>query len=275
MIIISCDVAWKPHKNRNAIAVMTDRGEVKSLAQRLDDAHLVDLVCRWASGSRALVLLDVPIEACRDLTGPRRPIENALQHYVSLYPASRSANRGEELKNAIMAAVRHRETVTVKEIYPHAVYKFLWAARQNGRLPEVTVARRCSTLLDGTFTPTRVPPGYKGRHIRDERLRGLRCLRNVLIRELGLKFTHPLESPGDSPTRAEMETLTDLYDACLGAVVGWYSAVGNPYAWLAGDQYQGEMLLLSDLWLKTQLESRGIPLRHFVAGTFLTIEQPH
>ncbi len=265
MIIISCDVAWNSSKSRNAMAVVTDRGEVKSLAQRLDDAHLVDLVRKWSSGFRTMVLLDVPIEGCRDLAGPRRPIENALQHYISLYPAVRSANRGERLKNTIMSAVRHRETVTVKEIYPHAVYKFLWAAREKGKLPEVTRARRCSTLLDGSFTPTRVPPGYKGRKRRTERLRGLRSLRNVLSRELGLKFTYPLEGPRLCSTPAEMETLADLYDACLGAVIGWYCAAGNPYAWLAGDEKQGEMLLLSDLWLKTQLESRGTQLRHFVA----------
>ncbi len=264
MMIISCDVAWNPNKSRNAIAVTTDQGEVKCLAQRLDDAHLVDLVCKWSSGSRTLVLLDVPIEGCRNLAGPRRPIENALQHYISLYPASRSANRGEKLKKTIMAAVRQRETVTVKEIYPHAVYKFLWAAREKGKLPEVNRARRCSALLDGSFTPTRVPPGYKGRQSRDARLRGLRSLRNVLIRELGLKFTHSLEGPRLCSTPTEMETLTDLYDACLGAVAGWYCAIGNPYAWLAGDEKQGEMLLLSDLWLKTQLESRGLQLRHFV-----------
>ena len=261
MMIISCDVAWNPQKSRNAMAVVTDSGEVRFLAQRLDDAHLMDQVCKWASGSRALVLLDVPIEGCRKLTGPRRPLENALQHYMALYPAARSANRGEELKKAIMTGFRHRGSVLVKEIYPHAVYKFLWAVKQSGRLSEVTRGRRCTTLLDGAFTPTQVPPGYKGHKVREERIKGLRYLRNILIRELGLKFTYPLGSPRACSTVVETETLADMYDACLGAVAGWYCVAGNPYAWVAGDEKQGEMLLLADAWLKKQLESRGVDLQ--------------
>ncbi len=266
MVIISCDVAWNPQKSRNAMAVVTDYGEVRFLAQKLDDAHLVDQVFKWASGSRALVLLDVPIEGCSNLTEPRRPLENALQHYMALYPAVRSAQRGEDLRNLIMNAVRQRRTVVVKEVYPHAVYKFLWAAKRSGRLAEVARGRHCSSLLDGTFTPTEVPPGYKGRKRRDERIRGLRHLRNILVGESGLRFAYPLASPRACSTVGEADTLADLYDACLGAVVGWYCASGNPYAWVAGDKRQGEILLLADRWLKTQLEHRGIALRRLTTS---------
>jgi len=206
--------------------------------------------------------LDVPIEGCTNLKEPRRPLENALQHYISLYPAVRSAHRGEDLKNSIMKAVRQRRTVIVKEIYPHAVYKFLWTAKRVGRLTEVTRGRRSSSFLDSsTFTPTEVPPGYKGRRKRDERIRGLRHLRNILVGEIGLKFAYPLPSPRACSTVAETDTLADLYDACLGAIAGWYCAAGNHYAWVAGDERQGEMLLLADKWLKNELQHRGIALQ--------------
>jgi hypothetical protein len=265
-MIISCDVAWNPHKSRNAVAVVTEQGEVTCLARRLDDPHMLDLVCKWVSGSSALVLLDVPIEGCRSLVGPRRPIENALQHYISLYPAARSEKRGEQLQNAIMTAVGHGGSVTVKEIYPHAVYKFIWAAKEGRRLEEVTIARQISTVLAGSFGPSLVPPKYKGGKISsDKRLSGLHNLHHTITTDLGLKFTQPLEPPSASCTRAEMETLADLYDACLGAAVGWYCAAGNPYAWLAGNEHQGEMLLLADQWLKTQLESYGLAFQRLGA----------
>lgn len=242
------------------MAVATGLGEIKFLAQHLDDAGLIDSICKWASESEVLVLLDVPIEGCKNLAGPRRPIENALQHYISLYPASKAANRGEELKKAILKGVGHRDAVTVKEIYPHAIYKFLWAARESGRLLDVVKARRFSTILNSQFVPTHVPPNYKrGNH--DDRRNGLRYLRSLLATDMGLKFTHPLESPRLCFSPLEMDTLADLYDACLGAVVGWLCASRNSYAWLAGDDQHGEMLMLCDQWLKTRLQSHGIVLR--------------
>lgn len=261
-MIISCDVAWSPHKSRNAVAVVTERGDVECLARRLDDSQMLDTVCSCVTESDNLVLLDIPIEGCKNLAGPRRPIENALQHYISLYPASRSGRRGKDLEDAIMAAVKYKGTVTVKEIYPHAVYKFIWAAKQSKRFKDVTQARQSSTILDGRFIPSWVPPKYKGRKLaREDRLDGLRYLRNTITTDFGLRFKESLEGPSVSDTIAGMETLADLYDACLGAAVGRYCAIGNPYAWVAGNERQGEMLLLADNWLKIQLESYGIVLR--------------
>ena len=101
MNIISCDVGWKRETKRNAIAVVTGSGQVDFLTSGLDDDHLVSLVREWVE-PQSLVLLDVPIEGCEKLEGPRRPIENALQHYVSLYPTSRAGKRGKQLKEKLL-----------------------------------------------------------------------------------------------------------------------------------------------------------------------------
>ena len=54
---------------------------------------------------------------------------------------------------------------------------------------------------------------------------------------------------------------SDQYDACLGVVVGLYCVNGNSYSWIAGDECQGEMLLLADIWLKKQLEEYSIGIK--------------
>ena len=220
------------------------------------------MVCKWAE-PQSLILLDVPIEGCEKLEGPRRPIENALQHYISLYPASRAGNRGKQLKEKLFQKlpVKSKGNIIIKEIYPHAIYKFLWAVERKGKLAEVRRQREQS-LLDNQFTPSVSPPNYKGSKVEhDKRLIGMWELYNFLTQRLGLDFSQSLEPPADSFSATMLEVLADQYDACLGAVVGLYCVTGNSYSWIAGDKCQGEILLLADIWLKKQLEEHGISIK--------------
>ena len=263
MNIISCDVGWKRETKRNAIAVVTDSGKVSFLKSGLDDDYLVTLACKWAE-PQSLILLDVPIEGCEKLEGPRRPIENALQHYISLYPASRAGKRGKQLKEKLFQKIpaKSRESIIIKEIYPHAVYKFLWVVEQKGKLVEIRRPREQQSILDNQFTPSVSPPKYKGSKVKyDERLMGMWKLYNFLTQHLDLDFSQSLESPNNSFSATGLEVLADQYDACLGAVVGLYCVTGNSYSWIAGDECQGEMLLLADIWLKKQLEEYGISIK--------------
>ena len=86
-------------------------------------------------------------------------------------------------------------------------------------------------------------------------------LYTLLTRHLDFRFSKPFDPPNSSLGCSRLEILADQYDACLGAVVGLYRAAGNPYAWLAGNPSQGEMLLLTDIWLNRELESQGIALK--------------
>ena len=261
MNIISCDVGWSRGTKRNAVTVVTSEGRLCVFRRGLNDDDLVSLVTNWSG--RSLILLDVPIEGCQNLEGPRRPIENDLQHYISLYPASRAGTRGQQLKQRMLLSVPAgpRQNIVVKEIYPHAIYKFLWAVEQEGKLAEV-LRHREQSLLDNWFTPSLGPPKYKGRKVKqDERLMGMWTLYNFITQRLRLSFCQSLEPPTDSFSAAMLEVLADQYDSCLGAVVGLYCIAGNPYTGIAGDERQGEMLLFADIWLKRQLEKYGISVK--------------
>jgi len=259
--IISVDVGWKEKTKRNAVAIAKPGKQIYFVASGLGDSDLIGLV-RDHAQPRSLVLLDVPIEGCENLSGPRRPVEGALQHYVSLYPASMAGVRGLRLKEKLIQAMPEgiRANVVIQETYPHAVYKFLWVAKQKGKLESVQ-SGVWQRVLDGSFTPLVSPPKYKGNITHDKRLKGMGELYNLLTEHLRLSFLPPLILPDRSLGCSRLEFLADGYDACLGAVVGLYCVSHSPYVWVAGDQSRGEILLLADMWLKEQLERGGIEMR--------------
>jgi hypothetical protein len=170
--------------------------------------------------------------------------------------------RGVELKEKLLQAIPEsiRASVVIQEIYPHAVYKFLWVANQKGKLNSVRLGR-WERVLDENFTPSVSPPKYKGNVTREKRLAGMRELYDFLTQNLDLRFSQSLYSPYSSLGRSRLELLADQYDACLGAVVGLYCVTGNPYAWLAGDESHGEILMLADIWLREQLEACGTTMK--------------
>ncbi len=260
MKIISVDVGWKETTKRSAVAIATPQKQINFLAHGLGDSDLINLM-RARAESGSLVLLDVPIEGCGHPGKHQRPVERALQRYISLYPASMAGVRGIELKKKLLQAVPEgmRAGIVIQEIYPHAVYKFLWVAKQKGKLESVQSAR-WQMVLDESFTPSVSPPKYKGNITHKKCLAGMRELYNLLTEHLGLAFSPPLGFPDNSFSRCHLELLADEYDACLGAVVGLYCVSHSPYVWLAGDQ-SGEILLLADMWLKEHLEKGGLNMR--------------
>ena len=78
-----------------------------------------------------------------------------------------------------------------------------------------------------------------------------------------LRFSQLVDSQADLFSHSRLKILSDEFDACLGAVVGLFCVNGNPYAWVAGDQNQGEMLLLADKWLTEQLRNSRISMKRF------------
>lgn len=257
MKVISADVGWKPNTRRNAVVVATPPGRIDFLDKGLGDVELDKVVREWIE-PQSLVLLDVPIEGCDNLPGHWRPVEKSLQHYIPLYPPSKAKGRGSELKQELLQVVPEnvRSSVNVQEIYPYAVYKFLWVARQKGKLESVKLGR-WERILDDGFRQTS-PPKYKGRVQRDQRLSEIQGLRNLLTGCPGSGFAQQLDFPDRSLRASELELLSDEYDACLGAVVGLLYVNSNPYARVIGDKVQGEILLLTDAWLKSKLESSGL-----------------
>jgi predicted RNase H-like nuclease len=257
--IISVDVGWSERTKRNAVAIARPGRQVYLVASGLTDSDLISLVRDYAE-PKSLILLDVPIEGCENLSEPRRPVESVLQHYVSLYPASMAGVRGIGLKQALLQAIPAsiRTSVVIREIYPHAIYKFLWVARQKGKLESVH-SGVWERLLDEGFIPSVSPPKYKGTIERDRRLAGMRELYHFLTEHLRLNL--PLGFLNETFSRSRLELLADEFDACLGAMVGLYWADHSPYVWVAGDQSRGEILLLADIWLKEQLEKDGIDMR--------------
>jgi len=259
--IISIDPGWKEKTRRNAVVVAKPRNQICLVASRLGDSDLISLVRDYAE-PESLVLLDIPIEGCENLCEPRRPVENVLQHYIALYPATMAGMRGIKLKKKLLQAIPEgiRTSVIIQETYPHAVYKFLWVARQKGKLESVRSGRWKRFLARG-FIPSLSPPKYKGNITYDQRLAGMRDLYNLLTGHMGLSFLQPLDFPDESLSSPHLELIADELDACLGAVAGLYCAVHNQYVWVAGDQ-SGEILLLADRWLKEQLEKDGAKMRH-------------
>ena len=266
MNIISCDVGWKTGGKRNAVAVATEDWKITYLRKGLDDDQLISLVCELAE-PKSLILLDIPIEGCVKLKGPRRPIEDALQHYISLYPASMACkmapDRGKQLKEKLLKSMDSevKRSVIIKEVYPHAVYKFLWFAKEKGKLAKLQKGE-WQNLLDESFRLSKsVPPSYK-RKTKGERLKGMNELYDFLNGYPGLIFVKSLDPPNSCYTCSDLELLADQYDACLGAIVGLYCVTSNPFALIAGDMYQGEMLLFADRWLKERLEESRISMKH-------------
>lgn len=245
MNIISIDLPWNPDKKgRRAVAVADLDGNVK-IAQAGDDNELLELI-RGNTESESLVLLDVPIEGCGELDSEHfRPVDKALARQgIPILPTSKAKDRGNVLKERIKSINRGKR-VTVQEIYPYAIYKFLAYLKEKELLQRLGVGE-FDTLLDDGFRIYR-PPKYKRERKRGERRDNMKYLYSLLTDpSLGLRFLTPLPYPNDL---SNPDKLSDEYDACLGAIVGVYSASNSRYACIAGNSESGDMLLLADKWL--------------------------
>lgn len=252
MKVVSIDPGWREISKRNSVVFATPPGQIDYVSSGLTDEGLKTLV-RDRTEPQSLILLDVPVEGC-DISGHRRPVERTLQHCFSLYPASMAGTRGPKLKKSLLEALSPavRSSVSVQEIYPHAIYKFLWAVWRKGRLESV-IQGKWGQILDENLR-REYPPRYKGRGTRDQRLSGLRRLHDFLSC-LGLDFGDNLSPPKGGLSGWKINLLSDEYDACLGAVAGLYYTNGNPYARIVGGR-EGNILLLVDAWLERELGRR-------------------
>ena len=259
MNIISVDLNWAPGRPRIAVATANSQDRnITVEGSGYDDKAFLELV-RESMGTEALILLDIPIEGCHNLVAPGnspgrgdrhfRPVDLALMRQgIWLLPASKAGSRGSALKKRLEAIAEEKKTrTTVKEIYPYAVYKFLSWLEKRGKLDSIESGNLVRLLDDGfrRFCPNK----YKRAH-GQERREAMRYLHSLLNHpQLGLSFSR-LAYPHSS---SNLNLLADEYDACLGAAVGIYWAIDNPYAWVAGDSASGEVLLLADRWLKERL----------------------
>jgi len=255
--IISVDLPWKSDKRgRRALAIADLDGNVKIMSAR-DDNELLTFV-QDSAEPKSLILLDIPIDGCENLgSGHFRPIDKALGHQgIWIQPASGAGNRGKKLEEILTKSMA-KKGCRVYEIYPYAIYKFLAYLQKLSQLHLLNSAS-CEVLLGVSFRKY-VPPKYKRERKKNERLENMKYLYSLLTdKSIGLNFRIPLHYPDSS---SDLNQLSDEYDACLGAIVGIYFANDSSYACIAGDSESGEILLLADEWLQTQLR-KGVEVKN-------------
>jgi predicted nuclease with RNAse H fold len=260
MDIISIDLPWKETKQgARALALADKEGKIK-IASAADDDELLRIV-RDSVQPSSLVLLDVPIAGTENLGEGKyqRPVDMALlRQGIWVLPSRQARARGRELQARLNKELRG---ITIQEIYPYAVYKFLAYLRQKKLLSHLK-QDKSSVLLDDDFRAYR-PPKYKREQRREKLLANMKFLYSLLTDpDLGLRFSPPLPHPDDSLARGGLNELGDEYDACLGAIAGIHYASGSPYAYLAGEANSGSILLLADRWLAARLNNeRGTGAR--------------
>ena len=253
MNIISIDLPWKSATvNHRALAIANNLNGESSIEVVVvnDDEELLQRV-KDNIEQEAIVLLDIPIEGCMQ-SRHFRFVDKALScQGVWTMPIPDDKGRGKRLKGDILNLTQGRG-LTVLEIYPYAVYKFLAYLECHGLLPRFGKGG-FDALLEDKFRRFR-PPKYKRERTEDKRLENMRYLYSLLTdSNIGLNFSPPLDYPDSSYTLNQLKNLADRYDACLGAIAGICWTKASPYAWMAGDPELGRILLLADEWLKEQL----------------------
>ncbi|MBI4611779.1 MAG: hypothetical protein HY726_22550 [Candidatus Rokubacteria bacterium] len=256
--VVSVDLGWSEStRGRNAAAFLTRAGRIR-FEQSLPNAN--PALAAWVRGRVAAggtVLLDIPIGGGDHLaaTGKAfREIDGALQGAgLPLYPSSRAVGRGGALSRLLPG-------YRVREIYPYAILRVLWALHETGRLASA-IGGSDGAWLDASAWRV-LPPRYK-RGTPGVKRRGLEAIHGLLTsRALALPFE--LELP--RPVRGvSLAALSDLYDACLGLVPAWLAARHgmHPMVGIAAGRHGEALLLLADAWLRARLgrSVRWVPFR--------------
>ena len=217
--VIAIDLPWSARKWRTAIASRSsDKIVVDAVA---DDDELVARVATLAE-NRALVLVDVPLDGCADLsaTMPTREIDRRFAKAgIAILPSVKSGLRGPELRARLHA---RRPDLRVREIYPYAVLRALWAVRAGGH------AFAFDAVADLAPYWRSLPPRYKRERDLVKRRRAVRDVADVLGAIRGFA---PRALRGAS--HAQLDLLCDELDAMLGLVAGIAAADRSPWSWLA------------------------------------------
>lgn len=250
MNIIIVDLPWNLNtKGRIALAI-ADPDRNVTVARADDIQELLNLIKNNAE-QRSFVLLDIPVEGCDSLNGEKfRPVSKSLSRQgIWMQPDSKAKGSGKVLKELILQTCAEKE-ITIREIYPYAVYKFLAYVEKNGILSRLE-QDRFEALLDEGFRGFK-PPKYKREKNREQRLKNMEYLYSLLTdSRLGFKY-NSLRSPEKFYSLGELDRLCDGYDACLGAIVGIYYIGKSRYSFIAGGP-GGNILILADKWLAERL----------------------
>ncbi|MDI6815546.1 MAG: hypothetical protein QMC90_05685, partial [Dehalococcoidales bacterium] len=187
MNIISVDLPWNPGKKGRRAVVVADLDRNIKIMSAKDDDEMLALV-RNNAEQESIVLLDIPIEGGEQKF---RPVDRALARQgIWIQPSSSAGNRGKRLKELL----KDKKGITVQEIYPYAVYKFL-AYLKDRKLIGRLKPDRFEVLLDDSFRGFQ-PWKYKRERKKEERLKNMRYLYSLIMDTgTGLNYHIPLHYP--------------------------------------------------------------------------------
>lgn len=233
--VLAIDLPWSQRRGRTAIASRVGRS-IAVVAVAGDD-ELVAYVTELAA-KNALVLLDVPLHGCDDLSRdrPTREVDRRLAALgIPVLPSYSSGERGPELEARLIG---ERPDLRCFEVYPYAVLRTLWAVHRASK------RFRYDRIVDLTATWRAWPPRYKRE--RDLRTRQ-RCVRDVAAVLASVPGLRRAVRTVARATHAQLDALCDEYDALLGLVAGIAHADRSPWSFLARVAHEdGSVMLLAD-----------------------------
>ena len=247
--VISIDLPWgKNATARTAIASRSPSGI--SITAVRDDIALVWHVEQLAA-ENALVLLDVPLDGCALLnkSNPQRAVDDRFQRVgIPILPSVKSGMRGPELAKRLLEA---RPDLRVREIYPYAVLRVIWA------LHEQELSFRFeddATCVDLSLTWWRWPAKYKRAKTRAAKLAAMNEVAAVLSAVPGVGAA--VRAPSASASVSDLAALADGYDSLLGLVAGIADVDRSSWSWLAEcDQGSGAIMSIADASLRRRFDS--------------------
>jgi predicted nuclease with RNAse H fold len=237
--VLAIDLPWSLRRGRTAIASRSPDGI--AVERVVDDDALVERVTALA-GKRALVVVDVTLDGCEQLSAakPCRDVDRRFaQIGIAILPSVKSGLRGPELRARLHA---RRPDLRVREVYPYAVLRTLWALHAGGR------AFAFGRLVDVSPHWRVLPPRYKRERELVKRRRAVREVAAVLA-----------AIPGFAPrairgaTHRQLDGLCDELDALLALVAGIAAVDRSPWSWLATISHSpGAILTIADVALRSR-----------------------
>jgi predicted nuclease with RNAse H fold len=248
--VLSLDLGWNAAADGRAAVALRSGAGVR--VQQLDggDDEVVEQVGRVAEHG-ALVLLDVPIDGCGNLssTRPRRCVDDGLaKSGIPVLPSVKAGKRGPELRTLLL---KERADLLIEESYPYAVLRVLWALRQTSRRFRF---KDDGVSLDLSTWWWRWPPKYKrARRVAQRRMAMSEVAEAVAaIGGFGRAVPTVEDLAGTRLRRA-----ADELDALLGLVAGIASRNGSTWCWRAhcGHERDAAILTIADASLRRRFDS--------------------
>ena len=247
--VISIDMPWG--KNTTARTAIASRSPANiSVTAVHDDDVLVQYVDQHAA-TNALVLLDVPLDGCESLSksNPRRGVDDRfLRIGIPILPSVKSGIRGPTIAKRLLDA---RPDLRVREIYPYAVLRVIWALHVQGlsfRFEDD--ARR----VDLSATWGTWPPKYKRAKTRAAKLVAMNEIAAVLSNLPAVGSA--IRTPSASATVSDLSSLADAYDALLGLIAGIAAVDRSSWSWISEcEQGCGSIVTIADTSLRRRFDS--------------------